>query len=311
MKQLTVISGKGGTGKTTLTAAIATLSRSHVLADCDVDAADLHLILEPTVETCEDFQGGKTALIDADACVRCDECVKRCRFDAIHDYTVNTISCEGCGVCAQVCPQGAVSMQQHVSGQWFVSRTRAGYMVHARLGIAEENSGKLVTLIRQEGRKLAESRGLKLLLTDGPPGIGCPVIASLGGATAVLIVTEPTVAGRHDMERVAELAAVFRIPAMVCTNKFDLNLRQTEAIEGWAQERRLTVLGRIPFDPVFTAAMVQGRTVIEYDAASAGAGGADQAVQQAVPERAGGQLHRDRRLRGERPGRAEDPHARR
>lgn len=264
MKQLTVISGKGGTGKTTITAAIATLTRYHVLADCDVDAADLHLILEPIVEKCEDFQGGKTALIDLDACVQCDECVKRCRFDAIHDYTVNSISCEGCGVCAQVCPQGAVSMQKHVSGQWFISRTRAGHMVHASLGIAEENSGKLVTLVRQQARLIAEKDHKELVIIDGPPGIGCPVIAAITGVDLLLAVTEPTLSGIHDLERVVGVAQHFNVPVMVCVNKYDINPLNASKIEAFCAKNGLAVAGKIPYEKNVTRAMVQKKSIIEY-----------------------------------------------
>jgi MinD superfamily P-loop ATPase len=264
MKQLTVISGKGGTGKTTITAAIATLSRSHVLADCDVDAADLHLILEPTVETCEDFQGGKTALIDADACVRCDECVNRCRFDAIHDYTVDSIACEGCGVCVHVCPQGAVSMQQHVSGQWFISRTRAGHMVHARLGIAEENSGKLVTLVRHQAKLIAEKEHKELVLIDGPPGIGCPVIAAITGVDLLLAVTEPTLSGMHDLERVVGVAQHFNVPVMVCVNKYDINPLNASKIAEFCRKNGLEVAGKIPYEKNVTKAMVHKKSIIEY-----------------------------------------------
>lgn len=265
MKQLTVISGKGGTGKTTLTAAIATLSHSHVLADCDVDAADLHLILEPTVEKCEDFQGGKTAFIDADACVQCDECVKMCRFDAIHNYTVDSISCEGCGVCAQVCPQGAVSMQKHVSGQWFVSHTRAGYMVHARLGIAEENSGKLVTLVRQQAKLIAEKEHKELVIIDGPPGIGCPVIAAITGVDLLLAVTEPTLSGMHDLQRVLGVAQHFNVPVMVCINKYDINPLNASKIEEFCREHDLEVAGKLPFEKNVTKAMVNKKSIIEYN----------------------------------------------
>jgi MinD superfamily P-loop ATPase len=184
---------------------------------------------------------------------------------------VDPIDCEGCGVCHYFCPEEAIDFPLNTCGEWFISDTRLGPMAHASLGIAEENSGKLVTLIRQQGKKLAEEKNLDLLLTDGPPGIGCPVIASLGGATAVLIVTEPTVSGRHDMERVAELAAFFKVPAMVCVNKFDLNSDQGKGIENFARERGIRAMGRIPFDPVFTKAMVQGKTIFEYDRHSGGA----------------------------------------
>jgi len=183
---------------------------------------------------------------------------------------VDSIECEGCGVCYYFCPEKAIEFPLNTCGEWYLSETRFGPMAHARLGIAEENSGKLVSLIRQEGKKLAEERHLDLLLTDGPPGIGCPVIASLGGATAVLIVTEPTVSGRHDMERVAELAAFFKIPAKLCVNKFDLNPSEGEAIEAFAKEKNISVIGRVPFDPSFTKAMVQGKTIVEFDSRSEG-----------------------------------------
>jgi len=272
MKELVIISGKGGTGKTSLVAAFASLAEKKALCDADVDAADLHLILNPTIEERHDFMSGHTASIDPDKCTACGLCREVCRFEAVsEDFVIDPIACEGCGVCHYFCPAGAVDFPLNRSGEWYLSRTRFGPMAHARLGIAEENSGKLVSLIRQEGKKLADKNGLDLLLTDGPPGIGCPVIASIGGATAVLIVTEPTVSGRHDMERVADLAAFFRVPAMVCVNKFDLNPDQAEAIESYARGKDIAVMGRIPFDPVFTRAMVDGKTVFEYDGRSQGA----------------------------------------
>ena len=272
MKELVIISGKGGTGKTSILAAFAYLAKSKVLCDADVDAADLHLIMDPYIKEQHDFQSGHTAVINQDKCTQCGLCRDLCRWNAIsEDFVVDPITCEGCGVCCYFCPEEAIDFPLNTCGEWFISDTRFGPMTHARLGIAEENSGKLVTLIRQQGRKLAEEKNLDLLLTDGPPGIGCPVIASLGGATAVLIVTEPTVSGRHDMERVAELAAFFRVPSMVCANKFDLNPDQGQAIEDFAGKRQIKVMGRIPFDPVFTRAMVQGETIFEYDGHSEGA----------------------------------------
>jgi MinD superfamily P-loop ATPase len=180
-------------------------------------------------------------------------------------FKVDLIECEGCGVCVDFCPEQAIDFPVKTCGEWFISDTRFGPMVHARLGIAEENSGKLVTLVRQEAKKLAEKNKLDLLLTDGPPGIGCPVIASVGGATALLIVAEPTVSGLHDMKRVAQLAAHFKVPGMVCVNKFDLNPDQTDAIEKLAKENNMTVVGRVPFDRVFTESMVNGQTVLEYE----------------------------------------------
>ena len=273
MKELVVISGKGGTGKTSLLAAFASLAKNKVLCDADVDAAYLHLIMAPEVKEQHDFQSGHTARINQDRCTQCGLCRDLCKWDAIGDnFVVDPIECEGCGVCYYFCPEKAVEFPLNTCGEWFISDTRFGPMAHARLGIAEENSGKLVTVIRQEGRKLAEKKNLDLLLTDGPPGVGCPVIASLGGATAVLIVSEPTVSGRHDMTRVAELAAFFKIPAMVCVNKFDLNPEEARAIETFAEQRDITVMGRVPFDHVFTKAMVQGKTIFEFDGHSEGAG---------------------------------------
>jgi len=269
MKELIVISGKGGTGKTSIMAAFSSLAENMVLCDADVDAADLHLIMNPKVIQQTDFQSGNTAVINKDHCTECGLCQEMCRFNAISaDYKVNPIDCEGCGVCVHFCPEGAIDFPVSTCGEWFVSDTRFGPMVHARLGIAEENSGKLVTLVRQEARKLAEAKNLDLILTDGPPGVGCPVIASIGGASAVLIVTEPTVSGKHDMERVAQLAAHFKVPAMICVNKFDLNLELTREIETYAKEKGLSCLGRIPFDPIFTKAMIQAQTVFEYDGRS-------------------------------------------
>jgi MinD superfamily P-loop ATPase len=269
MKELLVISGKGGTGKTSLMAAFASLAKGKVLCDADVDAADLHLIMEPRSQQKTDFQGGGTAVIRLDRCSECGLCRDLCRWNAIgEDFRVDPLACEGCGVCVYFCPESAIDFPIKTCGEWFISETRFGPMVHARLGIAEENSGKLVAVVRQAAKKLAEEKGLDLLLTDGPPGVGCPVIASMGGVSAVLIVTEPTVSGKHDMVRVAQLANHFKVPAMVCTNKFDLNMDQTHSIEALARDKDMTVVGRIPFDPAFTKAMVQGKTLFEYDGRS-------------------------------------------
>jgi MinD superfamily P-loop ATPase len=266
MHELVVISGKGGTGKTSLVAAFASLAQNKVLCDADVDAADLHLLMDPGIRASHDFQSGHDAVIDAAKCTQCGLCRDLCRWGAVReDYTIDPIDCEGCGVCVYFCPEKAIEFPEKTCGEWYISETRFGPMVHARLGIAEENSGKLVTLVRQEAKKLAEERSLDLILTDGPPGIGCPVIASLGGVSGALIVTEPTVAGRHDMERVGRLAQFFRVPVMVCVNKFDLNPDSTRDIQRYTEEKGYTFLGNIPFDPVFTKAMVQGQTILEYD----------------------------------------------
>jgi MinD superfamily P-loop ATPase len=271
MKELVIISGKGGTGKTSIISAFAALAENKVLCDADVDAADLHLIMAPEIRERHDFRGGHKAFIDNGKCTECGLCRELCRWDAIReDFIVDILSCEGCGVCWYFCPDKAIDFPEQTCGEWYVSETRFGPMVHARLGIAEENSGKLVTLARQEARKLGEAKGLNLILTDGPPGVGCPVIASIGGATAVLIVAEPTISGRNDMERVAQLAAHFRVPALLSVNKFDLNPDEAGTIEAVADEHNIRILKRIPFDPTFTKAMVEGKTIVEFDGNSEG-----------------------------------------
>jgi MinD superfamily P-loop ATPase len=211
MKQITVISGKGGTGKTTILASLAALVKRAVLVDADVDAADLHLLLKPQVRRREPFVASQVALIDPEKCDPCGKCAEACRFEAIRDLQVDPISCEGCGVCFHVCPRGAILMKEVQSGEWFISQTRYGPMVHAKLGVAQENSGKLVTLVRKEAQRIAREGGYPLILIDGPPGIGCPVIASLGGVDAVLVVTEPSLSGIHDLERVLGVSRHFQV----------------------------------------------------------------------------------------------------
>jgi MinD superfamily P-loop ATPase len=265
MREIVIISGKGGTGKTSLTAAFAALAKNSVLCDADVDAADLHLLMQPEVRQRNDFMGGCKALINPDSCTSCGICIDLCRFGAINEqFQVDAIRCEGCGVCVDFCPVAAIDFPVQRCGEWYLSETRFGPMVHARLGIGEENSGKLVSLVRREARQLAEKRGAGLIITDGPPGIGCPVIASIGGATVLVVVVEPTVSGIHDMERVVNLAAHFKVPGMVCVNKYDLNLEMTEAIEQLAIRRNVAVLGQVSFDPSFTRSMVEGKTLFEY-----------------------------------------------
>ena len=266
MKELVILSGKGGTGKTSMTASFAVLARGSLLCDADVDAADLHLLMQPEIKTRTDFEGGGVAIIDPQRCTGCGTCIDMCRWEAVSsEFFVDEIACEGCGVCVDFCPEKAIDFPTKTCGQWFISDTRFGPMVHARLGIAEENSGKLVTLVRQQAKQLAEEKGIDLIITDGPPGVGCPVIASVGGASSTLIVTEPTVSGIHDMSRAVELCRHFKVPVMVCINKFDLNPENSAKIEKIAKEAGLPVVGRVPFDPNFTRAMVQGKTLIEYD----------------------------------------------
>lgn len=272
MKELVVISGKGGTGKTSVLGAFASLASSKVLADCDVDAADLHLILAPEIRSRNEFHCGHEARIRMDACTGCGRCLALCRFDAIRwtadsgtvRYTVDPIACEGCGVCVDFCPADAIDFPESIAGEWYLSGTRHGPMVHARLGIAAENSGKLVSIVRQQAKRLAEERALDLVLVDGPPGIGCPVIASITGCSLILIVTEPTLSGQHDLKRVAELARHFQVPAAVCINKWDLNTAMSDAIEAYASAMGITPVGRIRYDHAVTAAQVAGQTVLEY-----------------------------------------------
>jgi MinD superfamily P-loop ATPase len=222
--------------------------------------------MQPDIQKRTDFKGGGVAVVDPQRCTECGTCIDMCRWSAIGpDFVVDEIACEGCGVCVDFCPEQAIDFPIKTCGQWFISDTRFGPMVHARLGIAEENSGKLVALVRQQARQLAEERGLDLILTDGPPGVGCPVIASVGGATSVVIVAEPTVSGIHDMGRAIELCRHFKVPVMVCINKFDLNPDNTATIERMAREGGLPVVGRVPFDQAFTRAMVQGKTLMEFD----------------------------------------------
>jgi len=275
MKELVVISGKGGTGKTSIVASFAALAQNAVLADCDVDAADLHLVLEPNIKQTTDFSGGKQASIVTEKCIGCGKCKELCRFDAINlngpandiiakTFTVDPVSCEGCKVCVEFCPADAIEFNDSINGQWFVSDTRFGPMVHAKLGIAEENSGKLVTLIRKEAKQIAEKQNKDLLIVDGSPGIGCPVIASITGADLVLIITEPTLSGRHDLERVAELAAGFNIPVLVAINKFDLNLDMATQTEEDARKQNMKVVGKIRYDKAFTKAQLMKCSVVEY-----------------------------------------------
>ncbi len=261
MKELLILSGKGGTGKTSVAGAIAALARDKVMADCDVDAADLHLILAPEVKEEHEFVSGVKARVDASLCTGCGTCADICRFNAVglDDVAeIDPLSCEGCGVCAWFCPEEAIALDDNKCGWWFLSDTAYGPLIHARLDIGEENSGKLVALVKREARNLAEKLDKKLIVVDGPPGIGCPVIASMSGADAVLVVTEPTESGLHDLERVADLAAHFKVPACACINKWDLNSDLAEKIRKACQDRGMDVVGMVPFDEQMVESVVQG-----------------------------------------------------
>jgi MinD superfamily P-loop ATPase len=264
VKEVVVLSGKGGTGKTSIVASFAALAQSKVLADCDVDAADLYLLLKPEVKEEGEFWSGQVAFIDKEKCTECGLCQDVCHFEAIKDYLVDEISCEGCGFCYQVCPVDAITMKESMAGHWFVSNTRYGYLSHARLGIAQENSGKLVALVRQNAKVIAEKESLEYIITDGPPGIGCPVISSLSGASLALLVTEPTLSGMHDLGRVVGVCRHFGITPLVCINKYDLNEDNAYQIESYCHEEGIELAGKIPFDNVVTEAIVAGLPVVEY-----------------------------------------------
>ncbi len=274
MKELVVISGKGGTGKTSITASFAILAKRPVVADCDVDAADLHLVLTPTLRERHVFMSGHQAIIMEEVCSNCGVCLPECRFDAIRPpapkaghstYWIDATACEGCGVCLEICPMDVIDFPERRCGEWMISDTVCGPMVHARLGVAAENSGKLVSTVRQQARRLAEEGNHPIIIVDGPPGIGCPVIASITGASHVLIVTEPSVSGEHDMERVLDLTRHFGIPTSVCVNKWDINVGMTERIEELARQARARVVGRIRYDPSVSLAQLQEQAVVETD----------------------------------------------
>jgi MinD superfamily P-loop ATPase len=264
IKQLAIVSGKGGTGKTTIAAAFAALAKDKVMVDCDVDAADLHLLLQPEISTQEKYFGGRSPNVDLEKCTQCDLCNEICRFHAIDNGVVNSISCEGCGFCSHICPESAITMEEAFSGDWFVSETLYGPFVHARLGIGEENSGKLVTVVRKKAMEVAQERGLELILIDGPPGIGCPVTASLTGVNLILAITEPTLSGIHDLERILKLSDHFKIPSMVCVNKFDINLENTAQITSYCKKNGSRLIGEIPYEPRVVEALVQRKTVMDY-----------------------------------------------
>jgi MinD superfamily P-loop ATPase len=264
VREIVVLSGKGGTGKTVVAASFAALADNKVVCDCDVDAANLHLVLQPAVRETHEFWGQKMAVIDREACTGCGLCVEACRFDAIRDFQVDPLACEGCGFCFHVCPEQAVRMVDTLAGHWYVSDTRHGPLVHARLEAGQENSGKLVTAVRQKARVMAKEKGAAYILSDGPPGIGCPVISSLSGASLALIVTEPSLSAIHDLERVLAVCRHFRVPALACINKYDLDEGNSRHIEDYCRKAGIDVGAKIPFDTVVSEAVAQGVPVVAF-----------------------------------------------
>ena len=265
MKQIVIISGKGGTGKTVITAAFASLAKNKVMADCDVDAADLHLLLQPEVKKRSEFRSGLTAVIDQEICTKCGKCADICRFDAVTgDFVIDGVACEGCAFCSHVCPVKAITMRENLAGEWFISETRFGPMVHAKLGIAEENSGKLVSLVRKQAKELAEKESRDWVIVDGAPGTGCPVIASLSGVDCAVVVTEPTLSGLHDALRVIEVTEHFSVPSRLIINKHDLNPQMSSVIEKRCREKKIPLIGKVRFDKAVVEAMVEGKTIMEY-----------------------------------------------
>ncbi len=279
MKELVIISGKGGTGKTSITASFAVLAEHAVLADCDVDAADLHLVLAPKIEQRSDFISGHEAHIRAADCNGCGVCEELCRFDAVRKVAsqpggpdlreIDPLACEGCGVCVQQCPNSAIDFPECLCGEWYISQTRCGPVVHAALLPAAENSGKLVSLVREQARAVAKQQGRDLVLIDGSPGIGCPVIASITGVSLALVVTEPTVSGVHDLERITQVTSHFNVPTCVCINKWDLNPEMAERITTLAGANGIPMIGHVRYDPAVTGAQRAELSLVEYTDAGA------------------------------------------
>jgi MinD superfamily P-loop ATPase len=265
LKQLTIISGKGGTGKTSITAAFASIAKNAVFADCDVDTTDLHLILKPKIKKTLGFKGLKIADINKEKCIDCKKCFEYCKFDAINrKIELNKDECEGCGVCSYICPVDAIKMVDRNSGFAYISDTRFGPMSHAILKTAEEASGKLVTLVRENAIKIAENNRKDFIIIDGPPGIGCPVISSISGVDLVLIVTEPTLSAIHDLERIVSVTNHFKIPFLVCINKFDINEENTMKIKEYCKKNNIEIIGKLPYDNIVSKAMCHEKTLLEY-----------------------------------------------
>lgn len=269
MKEITILSGKGGAGKTSIAAALASIAKNAVFCDNDVDAADLHLIFSPEVKEKHKFSSGNIAFINPEICTNCGLCEESCRFDAIHSNgnhqpEVNPIQCEGCRLCERICPVGAITTTEKFNNEWYISETRFGTLVHARMGAGEENSGKLVTRIRQAAKEIATTKNASFIINDGPPGIGCAAIASVTGTNAVLVIIEPTLSGLHDAKRLVELVNTFKIPVFAIINKFDINSKITADVQNYLAEKNIPLAGRIPFNTKMVESMVHGKTVVEF-----------------------------------------------
>ena len=271
MKEIVVISGKGGTGKTSVTASLGGLAGNDtIVADCDVDAADMHLLMKPVIEKSENFFSGVIAKIDEDKCTNCGMCADVCRFNAIpvinDQHIINSLNCEGCGYCEKVCPVEAITMPEQNVGDWYISKTKIeNTLVHAKLGIGAENSGKLVAKVKNEAKLLAEENNKDYIIVDGSPGIGCPVVSSLSGANFVVLVTEPSLSGLHDLKRVYELVKKFNIKAGCIINKYDINKDVTKDIIQFLNDESIEYIASLPYDENFTKAMTFGKTIVEYD----------------------------------------------
>lgn len=263
VKQIVIVSGKGGTGKTVISAAFCAIAKNKVIVDADVDAADLFLLLNPKRQETYKFSGGSKAVIAQNLCTKCGACYNNCQFEAIDkSFVIDEILCEGCGLCANICPNGAIKMQPSDSGEWYISETEYGIFVHAKLGVAEENSGKLVSLVKYKAREIANKNNCEWIIIDGPPGIGCPAIAALGGSDCVVIVTEPTLSGLHDARRVVELTKHFCLPVKFIINKYDLNQAITEEIEEYCNSNQIEIIGKIIFDECVVRSVIAGQTIM-------------------------------------------------
>ncbi len=265
MKELVIVSGKGGTGKTSVSAALAFLAPQKIMVDCDVDAANFHLISNAVIKKTHGFKAGFEPHSNEELCNSCGKCTTLCRFGAINAGIVTSLNCEGCGVCAFNCPEHAITMQEKEAGQWFVSDTSFGQLIHAELGLSIENSGKLVSKVRQEAKKIASNNSLPLILTDGPPGIGCPAIAALSGASLALAVVEPSLSSMHDLKRLVELVSHFNLPIMVCINKSTLHKENTKELIDWCNSKAIPIAGQLPYSDAFRTALQSGKTVMEAD----------------------------------------------